>query len=84
LLVVTINHDVSIIKAVRGRRRSSLRHDRTTAQEAPTKTFELEQRIGRLEIVLQELRALIESHARNTTALEAQLDHIAAKLHITL
>ena len=76
--------DVSIINAVRGGRRSSVRHDRTTAHEVPTKTFELEQRIGRLEIALKELRALVESHARNTTALEAQLDHIAAKLHITL
>jgi uncharacterized coiled-coil protein SlyX len=44
------------------------------------KTWELEQRVGRLENQLQELYSIIDLQVKRTLALQAQLDHLIARL----
>jgi hypothetical protein len=41
---------------------------------------ELEQRIARLEICCRDLQSLLELFVKRCTALQAEVDHISAKL----
>jgi hypothetical protein len=43
------------------------------AREAPAKSIAFEQRLARMELIVQELRGTV-------IALQAQLDHLAARL----
>jgi uncharacterized coiled-coil protein SlyX len=46
----------------------------------PPKSIELETRIARLELVLTDLRRTMEVLTKRTAALQAELDHLSAKL----
>jgi hypothetical protein len=46
----------------------------------PPKSIELEIRLGRLEIVVREMSAANEQLKRHMTAIQAQLDHMAARM----
>jgi hypothetical protein len=60
--------------SVPSRRRSTIKSVRTLAREMP-KSVELEQRVSRVELHLQEL-------TRRVAALQAQLDHLVAKVRV--
>ena len=63
------------------RRRSTLKPTRFTAAECPQpKSLELENRVARLEILMKDMRAAFDALHKRTVALQAQLDHIAARL----
>jgi uncharacterized coiled-coil protein SlyX len=61
------------------RRHSTLRRIAATATELP-KSLELEARIARLELLVKGLREDLAARQRNEAALQAQLDHLAARL----
>jgi hypothetical protein len=60
------------------RRRSTLRLPRATAFEVP-KSVELEHRIGRLELLIKDLHDENAALKKRVSALQAQLDHVAAR-----
>jgi hypothetical protein len=47
---------------------------------AGPKTLELEQRLARLEICCRDMQSLLELVVKRSTALQAEVDHISAKL----
>jgi len=63
-------------------RRSTILEKRSTASESTSglKTVELEQRLSRLEICCRDMADTMDLLLKRTTALQAQLDHISAKL----
>jgi len=54
----------------------------STASEVSTapKTVELEQRLARLEICCRDLQSALELVMKRSTALQAELDHVSAKI----
>ena len=60
-------------------RRSTTRTIRTTASEVAT-SLELEKRVSRLELMLKELREANAVLAKRTVAVQAQLDHLIARI----
>lgn len=72
-------------RALSTRRRSSVRLPRTLAHERPadSKSFELEQRLSRLEVSQRELLETLKGLTKRLIALQAQLDHVAARIGIT-
>ena len=64
------------------RRLSSIQARRHFASELsiPPKTVELEIRVARLEILLHEIKDALGTLSKRTIALQAQLDHLMAKL----
>jgi hypothetical protein len=64
------------------RRRSTIRPVRESASEVSSapKTFELEQRISRVEIRCQEILDAVNALKLRNITLQAQLDHVIAKL----
>ena len=65
------------------RRRSTIRPTRAIAAEVrPVKSLELESRVARLEIVLEQLRDAQEVTSKRLFALQARLDHLAGRLGI--
>jgi hypothetical protein len=63
------------------RRRSTVRSTRSTAADFPqAKSLELETRVACLEILMKDLRAAYETLSKRTIAMQAQLDHIAARI----
>lgn len=52
---------------------------RATADQMP-KSVELEQRIARVELLLRDLQIALEVQTNRTIAIQAQLDHIDARL----
>jgi hypothetical protein len=64
---------------VRLRRNSTIRSIRTIAIGIP-KSLELEQRVARVELLIQHLQTALDVQAKLTVALQAQLDHIDARL----
>jgi uncharacterized coiled-coil protein SlyX len=65
---------------VLSRRRSTINAFRATAHEVPPKSIELEQRISRLELLVEELVHSAERQTTRISAMQAQLDHLTAKL----
>jgi hypothetical protein len=63
-------------------RRSTIRLRTSTANELPAapKSVELEQRLGRLEICCSQMTGLLEVLMKRTTALQAELDFLNAKM----
>jgi uncharacterized coiled-coil protein SlyX len=61
-------------------RRSTIKPFRATAHEVPPKSIELEQRISRLELLVTELVRTTATQTTRITAMQAQLDHLIAKL----
>ncbi len=61
------------------RRRSTLQRVRASASEAH-KSLELEHRVSRLEVIVKELRATIDVNLKRMAAMQAELDHVDAKL----
>lgn len=61
------------------RRDSTVPRTRDTAAEFP-KSIELEHRIGRIEVQVQELLEKIDVQSKRTVALQAQVDHLLARL----
>jgi hypothetical protein len=63
-------------------RRSTINLRMSTANELPAapKSVELEQRLGRLEICCSQMTALLEVLMKRTTALQAELDFLNAKM----
>jgi hypothetical protein len=62
------------------RRHTTVHDDRTRAHDAGVpKTVEIELRVARAELVLQELRLTIETLAKRVIAVQAQLDHVMAR-----
>jgi uncharacterized coiled-coil protein SlyX len=54
---------------------------RSTAAEFPqAKSLELETRVARLEILMKDMCAAYDELHRRMVAIQAQLDHIAARL----
>jgi hypothetical protein len=64
---------------VLSRRFVTIKSRRSTAADFQ-KSFELEQRLSRLEIVLQDLTDELALERRRNLALQAQFDHFIAKL----
>jgi hypothetical protein len=64
---------------VRLRRNSTIPSIRTIAIGIP-KSLELEQRVARVELLIQRLQTALDLQAKLTIALQAQLDHIDARL----
>jgi len=64
------------------RRQFTLKHPRATAGDLPIapKTIELEQRIARVEGWCEELQQTVDVVLKRVNALQAQLDHISARL----
>ena len=63
------------------RRRSTVKPTRSTAADFPqSNSLELENRVARLEILVKDMRAACDVLNKRTTALQAQLDHIAARI----
>jgi hypothetical protein len=54
---------------------------RATADEVP-KSWELEQRVARLELRIKDLQAALDLQTKRSTALQAQFDHLIARLSI--
>ena len=54
---------------------------RATADEVP-KSWELEQRVARLELRIKELQAALDLQTKRNIALQAQFDHLLARLSI--
>lgn len=52
---------------------------RTTARDVP-KSVELEQRVSRLELALKEIREALDVISKRLVALQAHLDHVAARV----
>jgi hypothetical protein len=52
---------------------------RATALEA-VKGIELETRVGRVEVLLREMREAIDVLAKRTAAVQAHLDHLSARV----
>jgi hypothetical protein len=66
---------------LRSRRRSSIKQPRASASEFfLPKSFELEQRLARLEVALKDTRAMCEALTKQVAALQAQSDHLAARV----
>jgi hypothetical protein len=63
----------------RGRRHSTLPRNRDAAPDLQ-KSLELESRIGRIEIFLDDLDDRMIVMERRTLAIQAQLDHLLARL----
>ena len=61
------------------RRRSFTPVVRTTAHEFPN-SVELEQRIVRIELAIQDIQLSMELQAKRTVAIQAQLDHFVARI----
>jgi uncharacterized coiled-coil protein SlyX len=61
------------------RRRSTARQIRATASDA-AKSVELESRIGRLEYLVNGLREELALRQRRETAMQAELDHLWARV----
>jgi hypothetical protein len=62
------------------RRQTTIRPIRAAAQEHElTKSVELEQRVGRLEMDVRDLRTMLQSVLSRLATLQAQLDHTVAK-----
>ena len=51
---------------------------RATADEVP-KSWELEQRVARLELRIKDLQAALELQTKRNTALQAHFDHLLAR-----
>jgi hypothetical protein len=64
---------------VSARRRSTLKPVRASASEF-SKSLELEQRIARVELSSRILRDAVDDLTKRTAALQAQLDHLLAKI----
>jgi uncharacterized coiled-coil protein SlyX len=62
------------------RRQSTIRAFRAAAHEVPPKSIELEQRISRLELLVDGLAKTIATQSTRISAMQAQLDHLTAKL----
>jgi hypothetical protein len=54
---------------------------RATADEVP-KSWELEQRVARLELRIKEMQASLDLQAKRNVALQAQFDHLLARLSV--
>ena len=54
---------------------------RATADEVP-KSWELEQRVARLELRIRDMQAALDLQTTRSIALQAQLDHLIARLSI--
>jgi hypothetical protein len=67
---------------VPSRRRSTVKVPHATAREVHEfpKSVELEQRVSRLELRVAELADVLSATTKRTIAMEAQLDHLIAKL----
>ena len=63
----------------RGRRQSTLPRHRDAAPDLQ-KSLELETRIGRVEVALDDLSDRMIVMERRTLAIQAQLDHLLARL----
>ena len=61
------------------RRRSTVHPPRATAPEL-SKSIELEHRVSRLELKLTAARSVIDTLTKRAVALQAQLDHLAARI----
>jgi uncharacterized coiled-coil protein SlyX len=61
------------------RRLSTLRGTPATASEVP-KSVELEHRIARLEMLVKGLREDLAVRQRKEAAIQAQLDHLTARI----
>ena len=57
------------------------RFSRVTANEVP-KSWELEQRVARLEIRIKDLQAALDLQTKRNVALQAQFDHLVARFSI--
>jgi uncharacterized protein involved in exopolysaccharide biosynthesis len=64
------------------RRQSSIRPRPAIAHEV-SKSVELEQRISRLEMRIRDLQGTLELQSKRAVALQAQLDHLTARLFRT-
>ena len=63
------------------RRRSTVRRLRSHARDAGVpKSVELEHRLSRLELAMKGVRDSLDLFEKRMIALQAQLDHIAARL----
>ena len=54
---------------------------RANADEVP-KSWELEQRVARLELQIRDMQSTLNLQAKRTIALQAQLDHLIARLSV--
>ena len=54
---------------------------RATADEVP-KSWELEQRVARLELRIKDLQATLDLQNKRNIALQAQFDHLLARLSV--
>jgi hypothetical protein len=54
---------------------------RANADEVP-KSWELEQRVARLEIQIRDVQSALNLQAKRTIAMQAQLDHLIARLSV--
>jgi hypothetical protein len=62
-------------------RRSTIRQPhRAEERTNPSKALELETRIARLEITVRGVTAALEVLGKRTTAIQAQLDHLTARI----
>jgi len=66
---------------VPSKRQTTIRLFRATADEVP-KSWELEQRVARLELALRALQASLDLQTKRTIALQAELDHLIARSSI--
>jgi hypothetical protein len=65
------------------RRRSTVKPTRATAAEFPQpKSLELENRVARLEILVKDIRVAQDRTDKRLSAIQAQLDHLAARIGI--
>jgi hypothetical protein len=64
---------------VPSRRHSTIREPRASAREVP-KSIELEQRVARVELALKDMRDTLDVLTKQFIALQAQLDHVAARV----
>ena len=54
---------------------------RANANEVP-KSWELEQRVARLELQIRDMQSTLTVQAKRTISLQAQLDHLIARLSV--
>jgi len=77
----------SLLCARLSRRRSSITHAQQIARDNSSpqfaKSVELENRLGRLELCCSEFASMLKLLRQQLTALQAQVDHLDARLNRT-
>jgi hypothetical protein len=65
------------------RRHSTIKSIPVTADDfSDLKSLELEQRLGRIELLMDDIRGALDTLMKRTSSLQAQVDHLSARIEL--